>query len=65
MPYRLLTQNQTTGSLKTLEKLRDSWNAPMFVAPSPNMQKTTSFAFLYRTANPPPVARGRCPPTMP
>ena len=43
MPYRLLMQNQTTGCLKTFEKFSDSWNAPMFVAPSPNMQKTTSF----------------------
>src|SRR5579859_4074438 len=28
--------------LKTLAKFNDSWKAPMFVAPSPNMQRTTS-----------------------
>ena len=44
MPYWLLTQNQTMGSLKTLAKLRDSWKAPILTAPSPNMQNTMSFA---------------------
>ncbi len=65
MPYRLLMIWKTIGRFQTAARLSASWNAPMFVAPSPSWQRTTPGVSVWSSARAAPTAIGRWPPTMP
>ena len=45
--YRLFSHTKITGSFHTAARLSASWNAPMFVVPSPKKQTETSLSHLY------------------
>ena len=40
--YQLFSQTKTTGSRHTAARLTASWNAPMFVVPSPKKHSVTA-----------------------
>ena len=44
-PYTLLSITKITGSFQIAAKFNDSWNAPIFVAASPNSATPTFFFF--------------------
>jgi hypothetical protein len=41
-PYRLFSQTKIVGSFQIAARFIASWNAPMFVVPSPKKQSETS-----------------------
>ena len=62
--YRLFSQTNTTGSFQTTARLRASWKAPMFVAPSPKKQTATWPDRRYWADHAAPAAIGRWAPTI-
>jgi hypothetical protein len=65
MPYLLFSQTNTTGSFQIAARLRASWKAPSFDAPSPKNTMQTWPERRIFALSPTPTAIGRPPPTMP
>src|SRR5918996_12673 len=62
--YRLFSQTNTTGAFQTAAMLSASWNAPMFVVPSPKKQTDTCPDFRYCADQAAPSAIGMWAPTI-
>ena len=62
--YWLFSQTNTTGGFQTAAMLSASWNAPMFVVPSPKKQTATWPDLRYCADHAAPSAIGRCAPTI-
>ena len=62
--YRLFSQTNSTGSAHTEARFSASWNAPMFVAPSPKNATATWPVPRSCADHAAPAAIGRCAPTI-
>src|SRR2546430_17457756 len=57
----LFSQTKTVFVFQSCARLSDSWNVPMFVAPSPKNATATRGSFRSLKARPAPVTAGRAP----
>ena len=62
--YWLFSHTNTTGAFQTAAMLSASWNAPMFVVPSPKKQTATWPDLRYCADQAAPRAIGRWAPTI-
>src|SRR6185312_9742541 len=62
--YWLFSQTNTTGAFQTAAMFSASWNAPMFVVPSPKKQTATWPDLRYWADHAAPRAIGRWAPTI-
>ena len=62
--YWLFSHTNTTGAFQTAAMLSASWNAPMFVVPSPKKQTATWPDLRYCADHAAPSAIGRWAPTI-
>ena len=62
--YRLFSQTNTTGSFQITAKFSASWNAPMFVVPSPKKHTATCSVPRYCADQAAPFAIVRCAPMI-
>ena len=62
--YWLFSHTNTTGAFQTTAMFSASWNAPMFVVPSPKKQTATWPDFRYCADHAAPSAIGRWAPTI-
>ena len=62
--YWLFSHTKTTGAFQTAAMLSASWNAPMFVVPSPKKQTATWPDPRYWADQAAPSAIGRWAPTI-
>ena len=62
--YWLFSQTNTTGAFQTAAMFSASWNAPMFVVPSPKKQTATWPDLRYCADHAAPRAIGRWAPTI-
>jgi len=60
----LFSQTNTTGAFHTTAMFSASWNAPMFVAPSPKKHTATCPVPSSCAAQAAPSAIGMCAPTI-
>ena len=63
-PYKLFSITKMIGSLKMLAIFNVSWNAPIFVEPSPKIVNATESFFLSFAARATPAATGKPAPTI-
>ncbi len=59
----LFSQTNTVFVFQSCARLSDSWNVPVFVAPSPKNATATRGSPRIRKARPAPTTAGRPPPT--
>ena len=62
--YWLFSQTKIAGRRQTAARLTASWNAPMFVVPSPKKHAVTPPSPRMRLAQAIPTAVGMWPPTI-
>ncbi len=62
--YWLFSHTNTTGAFQTAAMLSASWNAPMFVVPSPKKHAATCSVLRYCADQAAPSAIGRWAPTI-
>ena len=63
-PYRLFSITKRAGRRQTAARLRLSWKAPMFVAPSPKNATLTAPVRRYCADSAAPTVIGRFAPTI-